>query len=122
MKNKRFDIKRTNADRYSYIVLSTSYMSPIEWVEELEACLMKEEYVGNILLDLLLSNGYDRDRFYEIFFDGKKLNFQTLLNVTKVSEELKQVSGEYYSRNSEILDNSVLTKPQRFLIKKKRLL
>nr|WP_172635717.1 type II toxin-antitoxin system RnlB family antitoxin [Desulfobacter postgatei] len=97
-------------------------MSPIEWVEELEACLMKEEYVGNILLDLLLSNGYDRDRFYEIFFDGKKLNFQTLLNVTKVSEELKQVSGEYYSRNSEILDNSVLTKPQRFLIKKKRLL
>lgn len=122
MKNKRFDIKRTNADRYSYIVLSTSYMSPIEWVEELEACLMKEEYVGNILLDLLLSNGYDRDRFYEIFFDGKKLNFQTLLNVTKVSEELKQVSGEYYSRNPEILDNSVLTKPQRFLIKKKRLL
>lgn len=122
MQIKQYEIKRTRSNTYSYIVLSTSYINPIESVDELENNLIKEKYVGNVLVDLLLSNGYDEDRFFEIYFDGKKLNFHTLSNVTNVSEDIRKVSVNYYSKNYELMNNSVLTKPQRFLIKNKRIL
>ncbi len=121
MQNKKFEIKELNSKTHPYIVLSTHHVNPIEWVDELERELSKKKYSGRILLDLLLSNGYNEDRFFEIYFDGTKLNLDTLSNLESVSDEVRLFSVEYYSQHTDMIKNSVLTKPQRYLVKKKRI-
>jgi hypothetical protein len=121
MQNKKFEIKEINSKTHPYIVLSTHHINPIQCMDELEKELSKKGYSGRILLDLLLSNGYNEDRFFEIYFDGNKLNLDTLANLTNVSEEVRLFSVDYYSQHFDMIKNSVLTKPQRYLIRKKRI-
>jgi len=73
---------------------------------------------GKILFDLLLSHGNNPDRFYEASFDGEKINEESLKAAKSISKTIKRLSMGFYQEQNGFLENSVLSKAQKFLIKK----
>ena len=67
---KAYDIIEFKSD-YNYVVLATSYINPIDELENIEEELKAKEYSGKVLFDLLLCNGMNSSRFVEIKFNGK---------------------------------------------------
>lgn len=112
----KFKIHKKERDIFPVVVYSMSYDSPMNYITYLERKLNKMEFDGEVLFDLLLSNG-THDRFYEtLFTDGK---FGKTFSSAQPSLEIQEESLDFYSSNKDILGNSVLTKGQIFLIKNK---
>lgn len=74
---------------------------------------------GKILFDLLLSHGNTPDRFFEAMFDGHELIEDSLKSVASIPEKIKEISSDFYYSRQNYLENSVLSRAQKFLIKNK---
>ena len=106
---------------YPYIVFATSYQNPLDNKEAIEKDLSRIGVKGKILFDLLLSHGNTPDRFFEAFFNGEKINEASIKNAGLMSDLIRKISLEFYSNEPQLLENSVLTKVQKFFIKRKKL-
>ncbi len=65
-----YKIYRQKVSRYPIVVYSTSCDSPMNHLPELENDLKEMGVKGEVLFDLLLSNGNTSDRFYKAVFNG----------------------------------------------------
>lgn len=117
--SKTYHMEKISAGSYPCIIFSTSYISPMDQLETVEDDLKKIGVVGNILFDLLLSHGNTPDRFYEALFNGKKIDINSLKRVESISENIKQICTDFYHNHVHFLKNSILSSPQKFLIKKR---
>lgn len=104
------------------MVFATSYINPMDQKEILENDLRQIGVHGKILFDLLLSHGNTPDRFFEAFFNGEKISEESLKSMGSISKKIKEISLDFYHSQQHFLENSVLSKSQKFLIKKKRFL
>lgn len=116
---KQYSLTKTEIPMYQYLVFSKSYLSPSEFLNQIEGELSNKDYSGKVAFDYLLSNGNNDNRFISAYFDGKHFDRKsfTVLN----SEEKRIVnrfSQHYYKKNSNIVDRSILSSPLRFTIKK----
>ncbi len=116
----KFKIYRQKRGTYSTVVYSTSYDSPINHLTDLENELEKIGVQGEVLFDLLLSSGNTPDRFYKAVFTGYKFDIGTLTQILPPAE-IQNESLEFYHLHPNYLASSVLSKPLKFLIKKKAL-
>lgn len=116
-----YKIKEVNDFKYKLIIFSTDYISPIDYLSEIEDYLKTKNYLGEIIFDLLLVNGNSENRFIEAFFNGEKFSRKSFMIVNKLSNEIKNVTTEFYFNNLSIVENSRLSNPIKFLIKKKKL-
>jgi len=117
--SKTYYIEKINGGSYPCIIFSTSYVSPMDQLEIVENDLKKIGVMGNILFDLLLSHGNTPDRFYEVLFNGEKIDIDSLRRVESISDNIKQISSDFYHNHVHFLKNSILSNPQKFLIKKR---
>lgn len=76
---------------------------------------------GKILFDLLLSHGNTSDRFFEAVFNGQVINEETLKRLESISGNIRKLSLDFYNSQQDLVENSVLTRAQKFLVKKKAL-
>lgn len=121
---KNYEIQKLNTiEDYSYVIYSTSHVNPVKELKNIAEDLKSHFKVkGKVLFDLLLSNGVSSNRFMEAEFDGIAFNrtsFKTLQSVNKV---IKEESSEFYQKNLEFVENSVLPNAHQFLIKKGKLI
>ncbi len=73
-----FQIKQTNG-QYKAVVISLNSDRLVEQFDEIEEKLIKSKTSkGLIFLDLTSNNGNEKNRFMEIYFDGKKIIDQTI--------------------------------------------
>lgn len=114
---KRFEIRKLDNSYYDYLILSTSYINPLQSISDIEQTLKAKNI--RILFDLLLSNGNSENRFIEATFNGQKLdNFRECNNV---DVGIRKEAGLFYQQNTNLLNNSVLSRPTKFLISKGKL-
>ena len=102
----------------SQLVFSNSYVGLESYLSDLAKYFYEKKYVGNIIIDLLLSNGKSKNRYIQIYFDGDDFDLNSAKTL-KANEMLKNKSLNYYAENPELLQNSVLNKSQAYLIKKR---
>jgi hypothetical protein len=114
----QFKLESTNLSNYPFISLSVDYSRIDEYLNEIAGKLSEIQYKGKVLFDLLISNGLSNDRFYEAYFDGCKFDLTSFVKKTDIPPSILDISYEFYINNLHVLDNSVLTKPQKFLFKK----
>ncbi len=117
---KEYDIKifQNENNETQYIVFSTSFISPLHTLKEIEDELstqINEE--KEIVFDLLLSNGNNSNRYGKAIYDGRKFKSGSfeVVNVPKKSE-LRRFSTQYYQEHMEFMDNSILSSAQKYLI------
>ena len=114
-------MKEYQAKKYNdigYMIFSTSEYNPTDFISNIEKDLLKEKYKGNVIFDLLLSNGNNYNRYLNAKFDGKKFDGNSYTLIDEPKNEIRQKSLDFYKKNISILENSILSKPIKFMIKK----
>ena len=115
-----FHIQQINLEKYSLLVCSDSYDSPISYLLDIEKQIT-ELGIGDgyILFDTLLSKGNISTRFFEAKFEDSKFIKTSFKNIEVAkNSEIRRKADEFY-RESEInLNNSLLTETQKRIINK----
>ena len=109
---KRYDIRSfyTNENKKQYIVFSTSYISPLKFIKEIEEELSNQVNTEiEVIFDLLLSSGNSKERYGKAIYDGEQFNRESFqyINVLK-TDILRRFSAKYYEKRNDFLDNSIL--------------
>jgi hypothetical protein len=118
---KNYEIHKNKIGDYPFVIFSTSYVSPIENIMDIEQEL-GFHFKGKVLFDLLLSNGVSSNRFVEADYDGEKFDYSSFKTLNQVGLEIKKESSEFYRTHTEFLTNSILPNAHQFLIKKGKLI
>ena len=116
--SNQFELASTNLSTYPFISLSVDYSRLDEYLNAIAEKLRESQYKGKIIFDLLISNGLSSDRFYEAYFDGYKFDLKSFVKKTDVPPSIIDISNNFYNNNLQFLENSVLTKPQKYMFKK----
>lgn len=95
------------------VISSISYESPLQDLPEIELYLKVEHYVGDVVFDLLCSNGNELNRFVTMTFDGSSFNRRTFNVLINPPKELLEHQNLFYSQNKLHISNSVLSSSAR---------
>lgn len=68
---------RTDDSHYAAVVIATDYQNPLQELSSVMDALQKKEVSGEILFDLLCSNGAEWNRFASMQFNGQAFERKT---------------------------------------------
>lgn len=97
--------------------MSTSYLNPLDDLDELEDTL-GNEFCGKILFDLLLSNGNSSNRYIEANYNGKSFDYASFKIPNTIDKKVRDISTYFYSNNEQFLNSNVVSNAFKFLLKK----
>lgn len=111
--------KINKIDNEKTVVFSVSHHSPTEQLDSIAKELLKKQFKGVVIFDMLLSNGNTKQRYFESMFNGTNFLSESFKNICDQAVELKEISHKFYSKNIALVDKShILPKSTKFLIKK----
>lgn len=111
-------ILNTYVDGYDRHVLCLSFESLLSYIRKIETALSEETSDEKILIDQLLITGNGSNRFMSCVFSNGRLDFRTAQIVTP-SEFFRKETVEWLHDNYSYVENSILTREQRQMIKDK---
>ena len=115
MKNSNFHIELLKGGKL--LVVPTSYLRPEYYLEQVENILSTNyKKVSCVYFDFLIKNG-PKDRFYKASIINHKLILSTFTKADDV--EIMEKSNSFFSNNLNLINDSFLSKAQKFLLKKK---
>lgn len=115
---KEYELIQTT-DEYPFVIVSTSYANPLPHVFEIKDILLDSNFKGFILVDLLLSNGFNENRFLKVYFDGTNFDIFNSKIESHVSSRLLNDLYSFYIRKPELIENNnILPKAQKHLLLK----
>ena len=111
MASPHYEIIASMTTDIGAICLSLDAERPGNYYAELELDLSHRQIKGNVLIDLLASNGKSSKRFFLINFDGQNLELHTLreVNESDLSISSRTQCRLFYQLNANRLFQSVLS-------------
>lgn len=102
------------------VCFSVDHERPDSYMVKVAKELKKKAYHGEVLLDLLATNGDNSRRFVSLHFDGNTLHWlqAKLVKVADIDRETYQFCQLFYAKNPAVLSNSVLSMASQERIKK----
>ncbi|ONN64049.1 hypothetical protein BTM36_24020 [Herbaspirillum sp. VT-16-41] len=97
---KRYHILDLKSDSCK-VVVATSYVSPLSQVYAIALELKSIGYQGDVIFDLVLSNGFSSNRFLKTDFDGEQLNIGKICVAWEVIETEPGIKGDTASGGSK---------------------
>lgn len=116
---KKYILEKINEDKYAYFIISLTYESILDYIEEIEKKLSIEKNKIVIIIDQLLTTGNNKNRFITCEYQNGKIKLFTAKNVD-CSENIRKISSQVLKNNYELIENSILTKNQKQCIKEGR--
>ena len=113
-----FVIEESYLTDFEYIVIATSYKSPLHQIPLIEKCLRKIGYEGRVLFDLTLCNGYAANRFIDAYFDSEKFLKHTFKDAEVSNESLLNEIYNFHKDNPKYVKNSSLPDAQKDVLLK----
>ena len=106
---------RTNQDDYKWLVIATSYISPISVLDDVVKDLKHES--GHVLFDLTLINGNENNRYIAADMQDGLFLRTSFRCAQNISEGIKSISRKIFLDNPQIVDNGVISNSLKYLIK-----
>jgi len=116
MKNYKIQKLNNINIKYGYIIFAINDDSPLEYLQDIEKDLVKKNFKGIVLFDLLLSNGDEYNRYVEAYFDGNFFELSSFKGPT-LNQEIKCISINFFKKHPEYIDKGVLSSIDIFKIK-----
>lgn len=116
---KKYILEKINEDEYTYFIISLTYESILDYIEDIEKKLSIEKNKILILIDQLLTTGNNKNRFISCEYQNGKIKLYTAKNVD-CSNDIRKISSQVLKDNYELIENSILTKNQKQCIKEGR--
>ena len=109
---KKFDILKTET---GLVVVTLNNNRLDEVLFEVEQQLKLEKYKGNLLFDLLLTNGQSTNRFIHTSFNGSRMNTRALkvIESNKVGIKPLHAISRYHFKHVNQIKNSFLSSLQK---------
>lgn len=116
---KKYNLKKINEGKYTYFIISLTYESILDYIEEIENELLIERNIRFILIDQLLATGNNKNRFISCEYQNGKIRLFTAKNV-ECRDNIRKISSQILKDNYSLIENSILTKYQKQKIKEGR--
>lgn len=119
IKREKFIIKEVSSTEYKVMVIVLDSVFLTEILDEIRKVLECLRVKGNVLIDTLLFNGNNDERFISIYFDGQQFDLGSYKIVKfRKGSSFRRITSDYLRVNKEILEYSILNDFQRKLIEK----
>lgn len=112
---KRYHILNLKSDSCK-VVVATSYVSPLSQVYAIANELKSIDYKGEVIFDLVLSNGFSSNRFLKTNFDGDQLNIGKIEAFSKVKDNILDELYVFFYENPQFVKASSLPEPQKYVL------
>lgn len=112
---KNYQIFKLNNEPLDFLVIATSCRNPLSYIEEIVEEVKIDQ--AKILFDLTLINGTKSNRYVLCDFCKGKNYLQYCSLVKEITDGIKSVSHNYFLQNNYIVENSVIPKSLKFLLK-----
>ena len=106
---------RTHQNDYKWLVIATSYISPISVLDDIVKELKNES--GHVLFDLTLINGIENNRYIAADMQNGMFIRNSFRNVQSISEELRSISRDFFLGHPKIVDDGVIANSLKYLLK-----
>lgn len=110
---KHFLLTDSPSDQFKAIVFATSVERPHTHLGALAIEFQRRNLRGNVLFDLLVTNGPKSQRFFAVNFDGSRFDS---FEPVQPELEIKKASSQFYSNHLSEFDTSLLTPAMRFAL------
>lgn len=114
MKNN-FEILKLNNEPYDFLIIATSYENPLSSFEEIGNEIQVQK--ANLLFDLTLINGVNRNRYIKCEYEAGKRQLQSCAIVEYIDDAIKKVSSQFFSDNEDVVRKSVIPNSLKYLLK-----
>jgi len=104
---KPYTLQKTESG--SMFVMSKDYRGMNFILPFVSQELKEKSFAGFIVFDLLLSNGNNTGRYFQIYFDGRDIKKESIKKLFPAPQEYKTMSNKFLKRHPEVLNNGVLT-------------
>lgn len=103
--------------KYNILVVETSSESPIKLINMISDDLIKNKIEGKIIIDSLLYNGGNKERFISAIFINGKFDIDSFEFVKiERGDPIRKITSEYLRQNKELIEYSILNTIQKRLI------
>lgn len=117
--NKIYKLKKTNNKNYAYLVIATSYISPMDVLDEISEEIECDNCI--VLFDMLLRTGLSSNRYVSIEYKNNDFDINSIKIADKdIDENIKKSVIEFLNNNIEYVNESIIPQALKFLIKEKK--
>lgn len=111
---KNFAISKLKNSEYNYLVIATTYISPISILDDVQNEL--QNINGKLIFDLTLINGTNSNRYISAVIEDGIINRRTFTTVQKVDLEVKHNSINFFINHTELVENGTISKALKTLL------
>lgn len=112
---KDFEILKLNNESYDFLIIATSYKNPISSIKEIGEEIQVQK--ANLLFDLTLINGTNRNRYIKCEYDAATSQLPICSIVEGIDNDIKKISQSFFSENEEVVKKSVISNSLKYLLK-----
>lgn len=97
------------------LVIAVSHDSPINNLDQVEAAVCG--YTGNMIFDLTLINGINRNQYLEAQVTSGTINRKSFRIKKDLDVTMHEIRTRFFQNNPEIVERSVISNALKFLLK-----
>ncbi|MBE9009275.1 type II toxin-antitoxin system RnlB family antitoxin [Pseudanabaenaceae cyanobacterium LEGE 13415] len=101
------------------VVFGTTYINPISYLPAIEEDLGKLGFSGQIVFDLLLSNGFRPNRFVEADVIEAKISRPSMrvVEISSLDETVIEKTYEFYKSHPNLVEsNNILMEEEKYYL------
>lgn len=111
---KNFEIIKLGSDKYMYMVIATTCISPISTLADVQNEL--ENTSGQIIFDLTLINGTNSNRYISASFENGVFDRRSFELVKTIDPSIKHISSEFFIRHADTVKNGTIPNALKSLL------
>lgn len=112
--------KMEQISNHLVIIFCATYINPISCLPSIERELSERSFSGTVLFDLLLSNGFSSNRFFQVEIKEGKIDrrYIKVVDVASLDGKIIERVNLFYKRNVDLLRNNhiLLDEEKEFLL------
>lgn len=117
VKKSDYDVLRSADSNYPVYIIENSCEPPTSLLKDIENDLSSLGISGEIIIDSLLYNGNNQERFISAYFNGNKFDSGTFKFIEVDNNNiLRKLTSEYFRKNISLIEYSILNNHQKKLI------
>lgn len=96
-------------NNFIYIIANANVLLS-ELISEVNSSLIKQQFQGTIVFDMLIVNGNNKRRFFQSFANNDDIKFKNVELMEFVPAEIVTISNNYLKNHIDILSQGALSK------------
>lgn len=107
-------ISKLENSEYDYLIISTTYISPLSVLDNIQNEL--QNITAKLIFDLTLINGTNSNRYISAIIQDGIINRRTFAIAQKINLKVKQNSINFFMNNQKLVANGTIPKALKALL------